>query len=257
MSDEELSEKIKTINIFSRIAPQDKLRIVRILRSQGHIVAMTGDGVNDALALKQSDIGIAMGIRGTDVARDAADMVLTDDNFASIVSAVEEGRRVYDNTKKFIKYLLACNFYEVVLLAVCVMVYRDPLLVPFAALQILWINLVTDSLPALALSTQEPEGDVMKRKPMNESLLSGIKEYVIISGSIGLFVVGAIFFYFKPEGIELAQTMTVTSSIIYQMFLGLGSGREKRFDIRVNRWLIGALALSFGIHFALIASPYA
>ncbi len=257
MTDEELAEKIKTINIFSRIAPQDKLRIVRILRTQGHIVAMTGDGVNDALALKQSDIGIAMWIRWTDVARDAADMVLTDDNFASIVAGVEEGRRVYDNTKKFIKYLLACNFYEVVLLAVCVIVYRDPLLVPFAALQILWINLVTDSLPALALSTQELEWDVMKRKPMNESLLAGIKEYVAFSGVIWLFVIGAIFFYFKPEGVELAQTMTVTSSIIYQMFLWLWSWREKRFDIRVNSWLIFALLASFGLHFLLIASPYA
>jgi len=175
--------------------------------------------VNDALALKQADIGIAMGIRGTDVARDAADMVLLDDNFASIVAAVEEGRRVYDNTKKFIRYLLACNFYEVILLAVCVMVFRDPLMVPFVALQILWINLITDSLPALALSTQEAEGDVMKRKPMNEGLIGGVKKYVVTSGIVGLFITGSIFFYFKPINLELAQTLTVTSSIIFQMFL--------------------------------------
>lgn len=108
------------------------------------------------------------------MARDASDMVLLDDNFSSIVAAVEEGRRIYDNTKKFIKYLLACNFYEVILLAACVLIYRDPLMVPFVAIQILWINLVTDSFPALALSTQETEADVMKRKPVDESLLAGI-----------------------------------------------------------------------------------
>ena len=174
LTDEELSEKLTHVSIFSRIAPQDKLRIIRLLKAQGHIVAMTGDGVNDALALKQSDIGIAMGIRGTDVARDASDMILLDDNFASIVSGVEEGRRIYDNTKKFIKYLLACNFYEVFLVALAVIVFQDAFVVPFIAIQILWINLVTDSFPALALSTQETEHDVMKRKPIDESLLAGI-----------------------------------------------------------------------------------
>ena len=116
-------------------------------------------------------------------------MVLLDDNFASIVSAVEEGRRIYDNTKKFIKYLLACNFYEVILLALCVMIFRDPLIVPFVAIQILWINLVTDSFPALALSTQETESDVMERKPIDESLLAGIHGFIIWAGFIGFVVV--------------------------------------------------------------------
>lgn len=257
MSDEELSEKLKTTDVFSRIAPQDKLRIVRILRGQGHIIAMTGDGVNDALALKQADIGIAMGIRWTDVARDASDMVLLDDNFASIVAAVEEGRRIYDNTKKFIKYLLACNFYEVLLLAICVIIFRDPLIVPFVAIQILWINLVTDSFPALALSTQETESDVMKRKPINESLLAGIQGFIIWAGIIGIAVVGTIFFIFQGINLMLAQTLAVTSSVVYQMLRSLSCGRLKAFDIHVNKWLLFAIMTSLVVHFSLLASPYA
>ncbi|MBP7773651.1 cation-translocating P-type ATPase [Candidatus Gracilibacteria bacterium] len=257
LSDEELGEKLKTIDVFSRIAPQDKLRIIRILKTQGHIIAMTGDGVNDALALKQADIGIAMGIRGTDVARDASDMVLLDDNFASIVSAVEEGRRIYDNTKKFIKYLLACNFYEVLLLAVCVIVFRDPLIVPFMAIQILWINLVTDSFPALALSTQETESDVMKRKPVDESLLAGIQGFIIWAGIIGMSVVGTIFFVFQGINLALAQTLAVTSSVVYQMLRSLSCGRLKPFDLRVNWWLLIAIEVSLVVHFGLLASPYA
>lgn len=257
MSDEELGEKLKTTDVFSRIAPQDKLRIIRILKSQWHIIAMTGDGVNDALALKQADIGIAMGIRWTDVARDASDMVLLDDNFASIVSAVEEGRRIYDNTKKFIKYLLACNFYEVFLVAICVIAFRDPLIVPFIAIQILWINLVTDSFPALALSTQETESDVMKRKPVDESLLAGIKQFIIIAGIIGIAVVGTIFFVFQGINLALAQTLAVTSSVVYQMLRSLSCGRLKAFDLRVNKWLIMAILTSLVVHFGLLASPYA
>lgn len=257
MSDEELSETLKTKSVFSRIAPQDKLRIVRILRDQWHIIAMTGDGVNDALALKQADIGIAMGIRGTDVARDASDMVLLDDNFASIVAAVEEWRRIYDNTKKFIKYLLACNFYEVILLALCVIIFRDPLIVPFIAIQILWINLVTDSFPALALSTQETESDVMKRKPIDESLLAGIQGFIIWAGIIGIWVVGTVFFVFQSVNLMLAQTLAVTTSVIYQMLRSFSCGRLRPFDFRVNKWLIIAISTSLAVHFWLLASPFA
>lgn len=257
MSDEELSETLKTKSVFSRIAPQDKFRIVRILRDQWHIIAMTGDGVNDALALKQADIGIAMGIRGTDVARDASDMVLLDDNFASIVAAVEEWRRIYDNTKKFIKYLLACNFYEVILLALCVIIFRDPLIVPFIAIQILWINLVTDSFPALALSTQETESDVMKRKPIDESLLAGIQGFIIWAGIIGIGVVGIVFFVFQSVNLMLAQTLAVTTSVIYQMLRSFSCGRLRPFDFRVNKWLIIAISTSLAVHFWLLASPFA
>ncbi len=257
LTDEELSLKLTHISIFSRIAPQDKLRIVRLLKAQGHIVAMTGDGVNDALALKQSDIGIAMGIRGTDVARDASDMVLLDDNFASIVAGVEEGRRVYDNTKKFIKYLLACNFYEVFLVALAVMLFQDVLIVPFIAIQILWINLITDSFPALALSTQETENDVMQRKPVNESLLAGIKGFILISGVIGVGVVGSVFFLFYKQDIHLAQTLAVTTSVVYQMLRSLGCGRLKAFSFKINGWLVGAVGLSLVLHFGLLASPFA
>lgn len=254
LTDEELKEKLSYIDVFSRIAPQDKLRIVSILKSEWHIVAMTWDGVNDALALKKSDIWVSMGKRWTDVARDASDMVLLDDNFASIVSGVEEGRRIYDNTKKFIKYLLACNFYEVILLALCVIIFRDVNIVPFLAIQILWINLVTDSFPALALSSQETECDVMKRKPVNESLISGIQWFIIWSGIIWLCVVGTIFIIFR-DNLPLAQTLAVTTSVVYQMLRAISCGRNQPFDFGVNKWLYLAIGFSLLLHFWLLASP--
>lgn len=257
LSDEELGKKLQFVDVFSRIAPQDKLRIVRILKSQWHIVAMTGDGVNDALALKQSDIGIAMGIRWTDVARDSADMVLINDNFASIVAGVEEGRRIYDNTKKFIKYLLACNFYEVFLLVACIIVFRDVNFVPFIAIHILWINLVTDSLPALALSSQTTECDVMQRKPINESLLHGIHWFILWSWIIWFFTVGAVFLYYASSNLILAQTLAVTTSVVYQMLRAVSCGRLRAFDLQINKWLILAILSSLALHFGLLASPLA
>ncbi len=172
MSDAELLAALKHTSTFARVSPQHKLRLVRLLQAQNEIVAMTGDGVNDAPALKQADIGVAMGITGTDVSKGAAAMVLTDDNFASIVSAVEEGRIIYDNIRKFIKYLLSSNVGEILVMFVALLV---GLKLPLLAIQILWINLVTDGLPAIALGFEPAEPDVMRRRPRprDESILAG------------------------------------------------------------------------------------
>jgi Ca2+-transporting ATPase len=172
MSDEEISRAIEHTSAFARVSPQHKLKLVRILQGKNQIVAMTGDGVNDAPALKQADIGVAMGITGTDVSKGAADMVLTDDNFASIVAAIEEGRAIYDNIRKFIKYLLSSNVGEILVMFVALMI---GLKIPLLAIQILWINLVTDGLPAIAVGFEPAEPDVMRRKPRppKESIFAG------------------------------------------------------------------------------------
>jgi Ca2+-transporting ATPase len=166
VSDEELRERVGRISVFARVSPADKLRIVTALQANRQVVAMTGDGVNDAPALKKADIGVAMGVTGTDVARGAADIVLTDDNFASVVAAVEEGRRIFDNIRKFVFYLLSCNFSEVLTLFLAILV---GLPTPLLAVQILWVNLVTDGLPALALGTEPKQPDAMRRPPRNPS----------------------------------------------------------------------------------------
>ncbi len=187
MSDAELSEAVKTTSVFARVSPQHKLKLVQILQKQNEIVAMTGDGVNDAPALKQADIGVAMGITGTDVSKGAAAMVLTDDNFASIVAAVEEGRVIYDNIRKFIKYLLSSNVGEILVMFLALLA---GLKIPLLAIQILWINLVTDGLPAIALGFEPAEEGVMKRKPRptTDSVFAGGLGIHIIWASILLTI---------------------------------------------------------------------
>jgi len=248
MSDSELIKRINKISVFSRISPKDKLRIIDILKKKKEIVAMTGDGVNDALALKRADIGIAMGIRGTDVARDSSDIVLVDDNFASIVEGVKEGRRIYDNVKKFVKYLLSANFYEVFFVLLVMLIFRDPALLPLLPLQILWINLVTDSLPALALSSEAMEKDIMIRKPSKEGILQGIKGFITIAGIVG-FVIIAIAFFMNVEDIDKARTVAVTASVVYQMFLVFNCKSSSSFlKSGFNKYLVYAVLFSMGVH---------
>ena len=192
LSVEELAEATRDVSVFARVSPEHKLKLIDAFQRQDNIVSMTGDGVNDAPALKKADIGVAMGITGTDVAKGAADMVLLDDNFATIVAAVEEGRVIYDNIRRFIKYLLTCNASEIAVMLI------GPLLgmpLPLLPLQILWMNLVTDGLPALALGVEPPERDVMQRPPYtaSESIFGrGMVQFIIGIGVImSLLAIGA------------------------------------------------------------------
>jgi P-type Ca2+ transporter type 2C len=229
MSPDELRAAVLDTSVYARVSPEHKLRVVEALQSHGKIVAMTGDGVNDAPALKQASIGVAMGITGTDVSQGAADMVLTDDNFASIVAAVEEGRTIYDNIRKFIRYLLSTNTGEIVsMFAALVIGLRVPLL----AIQILWINLVTDGLPAIALGFEPSEPDVMKRKPRprKESIFAhGVGLHVIWVGLwIGICTLigyvwmldryGGELFDPSSEALTMARTMAFTVLALSQVF---------------------------------------
>ena len=227
MSDEELIKNIRHYSVYARVAPEHKVRIVRAWQANGEIVAMTGDGVNDAPALKNADIGCAMGVVGTDVAKEAADVILTDDNFATVVSAVEEGRRIYGNILKAIQFLLSSNVGEIIVLFTSIMI--TPLLAkwfgitdisalePLLPIQILWINLVTDSLPALALAVDPAEKDIMNKKPKKEKgiFTKGMSLRVIYQGiMIGLITLAAFIIGLATpsattdaEKIQIGQTM--------------------------------------------------
>ena len=217
LSDEEMTETVKVTDVYARVSPKHKMRIVDALRTNGEVVAMTGDGVNDAPAIKRADIGIAMGITGTDVAKETADMVLTDDNYASIVSAVEQGRVIYSNIRKFVYYLLSCNAAEIMIIFLATL-FGWP--VPLTAIQLLWLNLVTDGAPALALGSEKGDPDIMDQDPrptdepiINRYMQLGIlvQTIAITAATLGAFAIG---YYSDLIHIELAETMAfVTLSV--------------------------------------------
>ncbi|HET9529401.1 MAG TPA: cation-translocating P-type ATPase [Blastocatellia bacterium] len=256
----ELGDIVDRTAVYARVSPEHKLNIVKALQDKKQIVAMTGDGVNDAPALKKADIGIAMGIIGTDVSKEAADMVLLDDNFATIVSAVEEGRIIYDNVRKFIKYILTSNSGEIWVMLVA-SIAGLPL--PLLPLQILWINLVTDGLPALALGLEPAERGVMRRRPYSptENIFKrGMGRHIIWVGILlGLIPLGAGYWYFSA-GESSWQTVLFTTLTISQMghAMAIRSERDSLFTIGVfsNRPLIGAVALTFALQLAALYVPF-
>ena len=255
MTDEELKEKVRNISVYARVSPEHKVRIVKAWQANGEIVAMTGDGVNDAPALKKADIGCAMGMVGTDVAKEAADVILTDDNFATVVSAVEEGRRIYNNILKAITFLLSSNIGEIVVLFLALLltpVFASAFGIPHELInelevllpvQILWVNLVTDSLPALALAYDPAEKGIMKRKPMKNSkgiFTKGMSWRIIYQGiMIGLltlsaFVIGLATTTEPIDGLTLAETKIEVGQTMAFITLAL-SELVHVFNIRNNK----------------------
>ncbi len=254
MSAAELAKVVDKVSIYARVSPLDKVKILQALSKKNNIVAMTGDGVNDAPALKDADIGVAMGRKGTDVAREVSDMVLTDDNFATIVSAVDEGRGIYANIKKFVRFLLAVNFAEM-LFIVGAMLMRLPL--PLLPLQILWINLVTDGLPALALAVDPKDKDIMKRKPRDpkETILHGEYAFLVASAIIALAV--AMFAYVTelPLGVERARTFAFTTIIMFELFFVFNCREIRplyRTNMFSNRMLVAAVLVSILLQLLVI-----
>jgi Ca2+-transporting ATPase len=262
MSEKELLENVQRIAVYARVEPQHKIRIVGALKARGETVAMTGDGVNDAPALKKADIGIAMGLSGTDVAKESSDMVLADDNFASIVSAVEEGRVIYDNIVKSVRYLVSCNMGEVAVILLSLLAGFAHL--PLLPLQILWMNLVTDGLPALALGSDTPSQDIMKKKPRGkgeEILGYSVMPALLFDAAIMACGTLGIFLWALESGssVREAQTNAFSAIIFFQLFhsFNMRSLSESVVNVRVfeNRKLLLAFVFGLAIQLAIIFLP--
>jgi Ca2+-transporting ATPase len=260
LSEEEFTDKVSRYSVYARVAPEHKVRIVKAWQKHNEVVAMTGDGVNDAPALKQADIGAAMGIVGTDVAKGAADMVLTDDNFATIVSAVEEGRRIYDNILKAIQFLISTNIGEIFLLLVTSIFNLGSPLLP---IHILWVNLVTDSLPALALSVDPAEKGIMNRKPRNSKkgfMTRGMIWRVLYQGiMIGSIPLAAFIIGLRDGGVILGQTMAFATLVFSQLVHVRNLHSNTRSSLRIspfrNKPLIVAIAASAGLALIVLLLP--
>ena len=257
MNDAQFEDVVDNVSVYARVLPEHKLRIVQALKKKGHIVAMTGDGVNDAPALKQADIGIAMGITGTDVSKEASDMVLADDNFATIVNAVEGGRTIYDNIRKFSFFLLRCNFDELFIIGTFALLGLE---LPLTAGMILWINLMTDGAPAIALSQDPPSEDVMKRPPRNptEGLIYGRFASILaslVTQFLGTAVLFYIAYYVMHEPLEEARTLAFVQATLQELIVVWNCRSETKNAFRVgftnNRYLLysvlGCIALTIVI----------
>ncbi len=270
---EQLAEKVKEYRVFARVSPEHKVKIVRGLKANGNIVSMTGDGVNDAPSLNAADIGVAMGITGTDVAKGAADMILTDDNFSTIVTAIEQGRNIYNNIKKSVIFLLTCNFGEVVTMFAALSIgWAAPLI----ATQILWINLITDSLPAIALGMDPGDPDVMKEKPRDpkESFFAhGAGWHAVMGGLlIGCLTILAFWFGYYERGyspfdknvpeevLKNARTLAFIVLIACQLFYSLSVRNVKKSVFKIglfsNKYLIGAIVLGLVLQLGVMFIPF-
>ena len=272
-SDEELAREISRFRVFARVSPEHKVRIVKAFKANGNVVSMTGDGVNDAPSLQAADIGVAMGITGTDVAKNASDMILTDDNFSTIISAIEQGRNIYSNIKKSVIFLLASNMGEVVVMVACILL---GLPTPLIATQLLWINLLTDTLPAVALGMDPGDPDVMTLKPRDrkEGFFSeGAGVQVIAGGTlIGLLTAFAFWYGYHTYGYsprdsnvpaeitEYARTMAFMTIIACQLFYSLSFRNHVKSIFQVgitsNFYLIGAIVLGFALQLFVLGVPF-
>ncbi len=266
LSDEELREKVKTVNVFARVSPEHKVRLVTACKSNGEIVAMTGDGVNDAPSLKRADIGVAMGITGTDVSKEAADMILTDDNFVSIVKAVEEGRTIYNNIRKVVGYLLSCNIGEIILIFLA-MLLNLPM--PLMPIHLLSINLVTDAFPAFALGMEEKEPGIMDQKPRdpNESIIDkrmgvtvALQSLFLGISALTVFYIGHVNYSGISNGETIARTMCFVTLILGELFRAYSNRSEKRsiFGIRLlsNSFLNKCVIASFVFLMVVVYVPF-
>lgn len=273
LSDEAFSNRILTLRVFARVSPEHKVRIVKAFKAMGNIVSMTGDGVNDAPSLKNADIGVAMGITGTDVSKGASDMILTDDNFTTIVKAIEEGRNIYSNIKKSVIFLLSCNLGEVIAVFISVLFFWP---VPLLPTQILWINLITDTLPAIALGIDPGDKDVMKRSPRNpkESFFAnGAAFRAILGGTlIGVLTLAAFYFGLAEHGFSLsskdisedaltyARTMAFVVLAASQLFYSLTMRNSRKSILQVglfsNKYLMGAIVIGLILQLGVISIPF-
>lgn len=261
LSDEELIEVVKSVNVYARVSPEHKVKIVDAVKQAGGIVAMTGDGVNDAPALKKADIGVAMGITGTDVTKETAEMVLTDDNFASIVAAVEEGRVIYSNIRKFVFFLLSCNVAEILIIFLA-MLFGWP--IPLLPIQLLWLNLVTDAFPALALGMEQKEPNIMQQPPRNpdEPILNKDMQWMIAIHSLVLTfaVLGSFYFALNQyDNLALARTYAFVTLITAELLRAYTARSEKftvfKIGLFSNRNMNVATIVSFAMLFVVLLVP--
>ncbi len=260
MSDEELKRRIGGIAVFARVDPEDKVRVIRVLEDMGETIAATGDGVNDAPALKNADIGVAMGIRGSDVTREVADIVLMDDHFASIVKGVEEGRHVYDNIKRFTYFLLSSNIAEIMIIFFAIILgsrlgWKE--ILPLLPLQLLWINLVTDGVIALGLSVGKPEHNIMGRKPESTDILTIKTSFVLLFVSLMITIPILILFWVYQADVIKAQTIAFTALVFFEGFnaFNFSSFTMPVYKRKRNVLLILLVALSFLLQLLLIYAP--